>query len=58
VLRRQQGLHLHRLNGTFSLKRSDKEVSQAANHIGDALRKTANIYPVKGKSIPSNLTRG
>lgn len=46
-----------RLRGTFKLSRSDKAVNQAAKHIYDALRGASNIYPGKGKTIPSVLTR-
>lgn len=46
-----------RLRGTFKLSRSDKAVDQAAKHIYDALRGASNIYPGKGKTIPSILTR-
>lgn len=46
-----------RLRGTFKLSRSDKDVNEAAKHIYDALRGASNIYPGKGKAIPSILTR-
>ena len=46
-----------RLRGTFKLSRSDKAVDKAAKHIRDALRGASNIYPGKGKAIPSSLTR-
>lgn len=51
------GLALDRLTATFKLSRSDKAVDKAAKHIHDALRGASNVYPGKGKIIPSILTR-
>lgn len=46
-----------RLRGTFKLSRGDSAVDKTAKHIYDALRGASNIYPGKGKAIPSSLTR-
>lgn len=46
-----------RFTATFTMSRSDSAVNEAAKHIYDALRGASNIYPGKGKAIPSSLTR-